>query len=182
VVIERINNCIDFANAAKSAYTDKQIMYRALTIVSKTSLYADDLKSWKKRLTNEQTWHNFQEFMLAVQTEFRQQQATNEQIGYGLHATKMEIAAERMAAAEANSNGSAINIHEFFAMFNNKFDSLEKSMDAKLALICQPVSDVSPVSALSHISCYYHLSLLFITFYQRLSCIHKLCIANYQVV
>jgi hypothetical protein len=141
VVIERINTCIDFANEAESSYTAKQIMDRALAIVSKTGLYADDLKIWKRRPANEQTWRNFQDFMLAAQTEFRQQQASNKQVGYGLHAAKMEIAAELMAAAAANTNNNAINIQELLAIFNSKFEHLEKSMDAKLALICQPVGE-----------------------------------------
>ena len=140
VVIERINNCIDFAIEAESAYSHKQIMNHALTIVAKTGLYADDLKIWKKLPADEQTWSKFQEFMLEAQTEFRQQQKTNKQIGYGLHAAKMEIAAELIAAA-ANGNNNAISMQEFMLMFNNKFENLEKAMDAKLALICQPVGE-----------------------------------------
>ena len=128
VVIERINNCIDFAIEAESAYSHKQIMNHALTIVAKTGLYADDLKIWKKLPADEQTWSKFQEFMLEAQTEFRQQQETNKQIGYGLHAAKMEIAAELIAAA-ANSNNNAISMQEFMLMFNNKFENLEKAMD-----------------------------------------------------
>ena len=141
VVIERINNCIDFAIEAECAYSHKQIMNHALTIVAKTGLYADDLKIWKKLPADEQTWSKFQEFMLEAQTEFRQQQKTNKQIGYGLHAAKMEIAAELIAAAAANSNNNAISMQEFMLMFNNKFENLEKAMDAKLALICQPVGE-----------------------------------------
>ena len=141
VVIERINNCIDFAIEAESAYSHKQIMNHALTIVAKTGLYADDLKIWKKLPADEQTWSKFQEFMLEAQTEFRQQQKTNKQIGYGLHAAKMEIAAELIAAAAANSNNNATSMQEFMLMFNNKFENLEKAMDAKLALICQPVGE-----------------------------------------
>jgi hypothetical protein len=79
--------------------------------------------------------------MLTAQTELRQQQATNKQIGYGLHAAKMEIAAELMVAAAANSNNNMIKKQEFMTMFNNKFENLEKTMDAKLALICQPVGE-----------------------------------------
>jgi hypothetical protein len=144
VVIERINNCVEFAKEAVSPYTDKQVMIRALTLVSKTGLYADDLKVWKKRSENKQTWRHFQKFMLNAQTEFRQQQTTNKQIGYGLHAAKMEIAAELMAAASANSNNNAMNIQELLTMFNNKFENLENSMNAKLALICQPVREKQP--------------------------------------
>jgi hypothetical protein len=109
LVIERINNCIDFAKEAESAYTDKQIMDRAQAIVTKTGLYADDMKIWRKRPVAQQTWPLFQDFMIAAQTELRQQQATNKQIGYGLQAAKMEVAAEVAAeliaaAAAANSN------------------------------------------------------------------------------
>jgi hypothetical protein len=141
VIIERINTCIEFAKEAESAYTDKQVMDRALAIVAKTGLYADDLKLWRKRPAGEQTWKEFQEFMLAAQTEFRQQQATNKQIGYGLQAAKMEVAAELMSAAAANSNNNMVNMQEFMIMFNNKFENLEKAMNAKLELICQPVGE-----------------------------------------
>jgi hypothetical protein len=141
MVIERINNCIDFAKEAESAYTDKQIMDRAQAIVTKTGLYADDMKLWRKRPVVKQTWPLFQEFMLAAQTELRQQQATNKQIGYGLQAAKMEVAAELMAAAAANSNNNMVSMQEFMSMFNSKFENLENVMNAKLAAICQPVGE-----------------------------------------
>jgi hypothetical protein len=141
VIIERINNCIEFAIEAESPYSEKQIMNHALTIVAKTGLYADDLKIWKKLPANEHTWKKFQEFMLAAQTEFKQQQATNKQMGYGFQAAKMEVAAELMAAAAANSNNNTITMQEFMAMFNAKFETLENTMNAKLALICQPVGE-----------------------------------------
>jgi hypothetical protein len=48
IIIERINNCIDFAIEAESPYSAKQIMNHALTIIAKTGLYPDDLKIWKK--------------------------------------------------------------------------------------------------------------------------------------
>jgi hypothetical protein len=48
VIIERINNCVEFAIEAESPYSEKQIMNHALTIVAKTGSYADDLKIWKK--------------------------------------------------------------------------------------------------------------------------------------
>jgi hypothetical protein len=59
MVIERINNCIEFAKEAESAYTDKQIMDRALAIVAKTGLYSNDLKTWRKRSVAQQTWPLF---------------------------------------------------------------------------------------------------------------------------
>jgi hypothetical protein len=144
IVIERINNCVEFAKEAESPYTDKQIMIRALTLVSKTGLYADDLKDWKKRSENRQTWRHFQKFMLKAQTEFRQQQTTNKQIGYGLQAAKMEVTAELIAVAAAASNNNMVSMQEFMAMFNAKIDNLENTVNAKLALICQPAGEKQP--------------------------------------
>jgi hypothetical protein len=82
--------------------------------------------------------------MLKAQTEYKQQQTTNKQIGYGVQAAKMEVAAELIAAAAANSNNNMINMQDFMAMFNAKFETLENNVNAKLALICQPASEKQP--------------------------------------
>jgi hypothetical protein len=146
LVIERVNNCIEFAKEAGDRFTDIQIMNRVFVIVSKTGLYNDDLKEWKKRPENEKTWRNFQVFMLAAQTELRQQQATNKQMGYGLNAglrtADIEVMAELMAAAAANSNNNnAANMQELVTLFKKEMENLEKKLEAKISLICQPVGE-----------------------------------------
>jgi hypothetical protein len=49
LIIERVNDCIEFAKEAGDKFTDTQIMNRTFIIISKTGLYNDDLKEWKKR-------------------------------------------------------------------------------------------------------------------------------------
>jgi hypothetical protein len=142
-VIERVNNCIDFAAEAGSEFSETQIMNHVLVIVAKTGLYVDDLKIWKKCDEDEKTWSEFQDFMLNAQTELRQQQATTKQMGYGMQAASvqaasMQVAAELFAAAAANSNNNATDIQQMLTAFQAK---MEAAIDAKLALICQPVSD-----------------------------------------
>jgi hypothetical protein len=46
-----------------------------------------------------------------------------------------------MAAAAATSNNNTVTMQEFMIMFNNKFENLEKTMNAKLELICKPVGE-----------------------------------------
>jgi hypothetical protein len=148
VVIERVNNCIDFAEEAGSEFSEAQIMNHVLVIVAKTGLYTDDLKVWKKRDEDDKTWSEFQDFMLNAQTELRQQKATSNQMGYGMQAASvqaaniqaasMQVAAELFAAAAANSNSNATEIQQMLTAFQAK---MEAAIDAKLALICQPVSD-----------------------------------------
>ena len=76
VIIERVNNCIDFANEAGRDYTDKQIMDRVFVIVANTGLYADDLKIWKKRPEDEKSWP---EFFKNLCSTHRQSSANNKQ-------------------------------------------------------------------------------------------------------
>ena len=75
VIIERVNNCIDFANEAGSDYTDKQIMDRVFVIVANMGLYADDLKIWKNVRRMRNRGQNFKNLC----STHRQSSANNKQ-------------------------------------------------------------------------------------------------------
>jgi uncharacterized protein (DUF885 family) len=83
--------------------------------------------------------------MLNTQTELRQQQTTNKQMGYGLNAglsaANIEVMAEVMAAAAANNNNNAASMQELITMFKSQLEKLEQKLEAKFSLICQPVGE-----------------------------------------
>jgi hypothetical protein len=102
-VIERVNECIEFAQEADREYTENQVLDRVLVVVAKCGLYADDIKDWNKVPDEDKTWPEFQEFMLKAQTEFRRNQQNNKQTGYGMSAEQFEALANLVAAAATNT-------------------------------------------------------------------------------
>ena len=102
-VIERVNECIDFAQEADREYTENQILDRVLVVVAKCGLYADDIKDWNKIPDEDRTWPEFQEFMLKAQTEYRRNQQNTKQMGYGMSADQFEALANLVAAAATSS-------------------------------------------------------------------------------
>jgi hypothetical protein len=136
-IIERVEECIEFAKEAARPYTPDQILDRVLCIVSKTGLYHDDLKEWKKKPIADKTWPNFKTYMVEAQTSNREMQQNNKQAGYGLTAEQFELLANLMSAT-ANSNNSDTKL---LTEFLKRFDNFEKKVDERFKSISRPVGE-----------------------------------------
>jgi hypothetical protein len=136
-IIERVDECIEFAKEAERPYSPEQILDRALRIVSKTGLYHDDLKEWKKKAMANKTWPNFKTFMIEAQTNNREVQQNNKQAGYGMAAEQFELLANLMSATANNNNNDTKLLTEFL----KRFDNFEKKVDERFKAISRPVGD-----------------------------------------
>jgi hypothetical protein len=81
-IIDRVEECVDFAKSADRPYSPVQILDRVLRIVSKTGVYHEDLKEWKKKPAADKTWSNLKTFMVEAQNSNREMQQNNKQAGY----------------------------------------------------------------------------------------------------
>ena len=73
-VIDQIENCIDFADAANKPYTPEQVISNAYTIVFNTGLFNQDCKEWRCHPQHEKTWDNFKTAFVVADQDYRQQQ------------------------------------------------------------------------------------------------------------
>jgi hypothetical protein len=97
--------------------------------VSKTGIYHDDLKDWKKKAAADKTWPLFKTFMLAAQKINREMKLNNKQAGYGMAAEQFEFLANLMTAtSNANSNGNNKLLTDILKHFdvNDRFKLLVK--------------------------------------------------------
>jgi uncharacterized coiled-coil protein SlyX len=117
-VMKRIDACIEIADAGGANFTARQVMNIAYTIVSNTSTFIEELKTWKRRLQANQTWAAFKVYMLLCQRELRKQQKTAKVAGY--HAqSAMQAEQERYKeTAEALANLATATASDRQAMAN----------------------------------------------------------------
>jgi hypothetical protein len=96
-MIERIDACVDFAEAAAQPYSAPQILSKIYTLVYDTGLYFDACEKWKELLPANQTSDQFKLHFLKAQKTHRNQQRTMKQSNYGLSVARMEEMAGKFA-------------------------------------------------------------------------------------
>ena len=82
VLIDQIEDAIDYAAARNTPYSKEQITNTAYNIVYRTGPFSDECKTWRKKDAPDQTWTIFKaEFTLAHQ-DLRESQVTVQNAGY----------------------------------------------------------------------------------------------------
>ena len=56
VLIERIDNTVDMADAAYNPYLVEQVVTATYNLVFKTVMFADNCKLWRRRVAGDKTW------------------------------------------------------------------------------------------------------------------------------
>ena len=68
VLIDQIEDAIDYAASRNTLYSKEQIMNMAYNIVYRTSIFSNECKAWRKKDAPDQTWTTFTaEFTLSHQ-------------------------------------------------------------------------------------------------------------------
>ena len=82
VLIDQIEEAVDFADAGGQPYTAQQIINNAYTIVFQTGMFFDDCKTWRAKPDADKTWQNFKTHFGEAQRQLRLQTATMQSAGY----------------------------------------------------------------------------------------------------
>lgn len=82
-LINQITDAVEFADDAKTPYSDTQILNNAFNLVYKTGLYNEPCQRWMEKPTADRTWDNFKSFFLKAQEQLRLQRTTQRQTGFG---------------------------------------------------------------------------------------------------
>ena len=59
VLIDQIEDLIDYSAADNTPYSKEQITNMAYNIVYRTGLFSDECKAWRKKAAPDQTWATF---------------------------------------------------------------------------------------------------------------------------
>ena len=79
-LIERLDECADFATAAGEPVSETQLVRIAYGLVTETGQYPEDCRSWKNQ--DDKSWTTFQDHFIEAQADLRERQQTSRQGGY----------------------------------------------------------------------------------------------------
>jgi hypothetical protein len=84
MLVEQIEDAIDFATSGLSPYTDKQIVDNAYTLVFGTGMFPEACREWRRTAAIDKTWPNFKTMFYTAHDDLREQQQHTAQ-GGGYH-------------------------------------------------------------------------------------------------
>jgi len=84
VYFKRIDECVQYATDAETAYTSEQILQTAYYAISSSNLYLDACKEWRRKPQGEKTWGNFKTHFAIEYHELKEQEKTTT-MGQGYH-------------------------------------------------------------------------------------------------
>ena len=92
---EQIENTTDTADEADVPYSQQQILNNALNILTRTGMFLDSVRTWKRRPIIEHTWPNFKIHFTDAADELLETRRTAQEMGYNQHqANNAEVEAQ----------------------------------------------------------------------------------------
>ena len=108
-LIERINDCADFATAAGEPVSETQLVHISYVLVAETGQYPEDCRSWRNQ--DDKSWTTFQAHFIEAQAGLRERQQTSQQGGYGAKKlVDIEEAFTNLAQATAEDRVAVTNL------------------------------------------------------------------------
>jgi len=77
VFFQRIDDCVQYADDGRVAFTAEQILQTAYHAVSTSGYYNDACKEWRKKTAADKTWNTFKTFFAAEYHNNKEQQKVN---------------------------------------------------------------------------------------------------------
>ena len=111
VLIDHIEDSIDYAAAGNTSYSKEQITNMAYNIVYPTGLFSEKYKAWRKKSDLNQTWTTFKSELTLAHQDLRESHVTVLNTGYKnqakfTHEDAMPNNAEALAAIAEFANAS----------------------------------------------------------------------------
>jgi hypothetical protein len=131
-VIERFNECMNFAEAGNTPFSSAQILMKAKNLVNNTGMFFEDIRRWEERPVAKCTWENFQQQFIAAQKRLQNQQKTAQRAGYHGHAAFVQVNAENQA-----------NFQEMMANFVSAQANAATDENRKLQTLTDNIAQIS---------------------------------------
>ena len=158
----RIEDCVDFADAARSPYSQAQILNTAFLLIQKTGVFNKECRKWRKQLAANKTWDNFKIFFKEAYDDYKEDTEMTAS-GLGFNATdETEVynatanltthnALEHLAAATAadqtavaNLTHANVKLSQELQTSNTSYQTLKKSMEKLQAQLTALQSQSAP--------------------------------------
>ena len=85
VYFKHIDECVQFAADAETAYTPEQILQTAYNAISSSNIYTDACKEWRRKLKTDKTWPKFKHVFENKYHDLKELERTTA-MGQGYHA------------------------------------------------------------------------------------------------
>ena len=110
ILIERLNECADFATASGKPVLETQLFRIAYGLVAETGKYPEDFRAWRNQ--DDKSWTTFQDHFIEAQADLRESPQTSCQDGYRANnLVGIEEAFANLAQATAVTNLTDANRH-----------------------------------------------------------------------
>lgn len=134
ILFTQIEDCVDFADAARSPYSQAQILNTAFLLIQKTGIFNKECRNWRKKLPADKTWANFKTFFKEAYDDYREDnQMTASHTGYNIvdeqdtNETTTLDALEHLAAATAADRTAVANLTSANAKLSQELQTKNKS-------------------------------------------------------
>jgi hypothetical protein len=124
IFIDKIEDCIDLAEAAGAPYTNEQIVQKAFNAISKAQCYPEGTRDWRRKNASDKTWVNFKSFFAQEAKDYRKANAsTAKSTGY------QTANANNQALLEAQNDFKSVT-DSFIAEFKQACNQEPKTQQA----------------------------------------------------
>ena len=143
-LFNRIEECSDFADAARSPFTQAQILSSAFLIIQKTGIFNKECRKWRKKDPHHKTWANFKVHFREAYDDYKEDLQMNT-AGSAFNANAQEYTEtapmfqdsfEHLAAATAADRTAVANLTAANAKLsqelqskNTNYTTLQRSME-----------------------------------------------------
>jgi hypothetical protein len=77
IYFQTIDNCVQFATDGQVPFTPTQVVQTAYHAISRSGLYNDACKEWRRKAPADRTWTHFKAFFATEYNELTEQQKLN---------------------------------------------------------------------------------------------------------
>ena len=145
----RVEDCVEFAAAAKCPFTPDQIVSRAFYTIQKSGFSPDDVKEWRRSPKEEKTWSNFKKHFKRAYQELRESSATTTTAGYAANNIQESTAQaiQNMANATMADRDTMSNLTATINTLTQQLAQTNLRLNESLALTAKLQADMQILKA-----------------------------------
>ena len=148
VLIDQIEDGIDYAAAGNMPCTPTQIVNTAHNLLFDAGVFADECKEWRKRPATEQTWDNLKTAFIQAHQDLQESNATAGSTGYANNVTEKETEVLEAMTHLANAATEDRNIIAKLTEQNGQLQQEVRNLQSKLVEVLEALAKVTPTANL----------------------------------
>ena len=142
VLIDQIEDAINFAAAENIPYTPEQIVNVAYNLVFDTGVFNDECKEWRKLPAVDQTWDQFKTTFTQAHQDLQESLTIAASVGYANNVSDKESEALMAITHLANASTEDKNTIAKLTKMNTEFQQEVRMLQAKLVKVLETLANV----------------------------------------